>query len=536
MNKVLGLIMVGPVALAIACTTPDEPVESEVASASTATQGIDYQGIDYQGIDYQGIDYQGIDYQGIDYQGAAYGSTTAVDGSIAGTALSVWTAGKNATWQQRFPNKLCTWDTTRTISYGCTTYDLNVSPSPLAGLTFPATFEKQDQTTFQVTVRIGSGKADLSAVIADTEHAMFALRGGATGNIVSCANPDGCRVNTNIWLYQVQLLDSASQPHDFCLAGKRATALAGSWDATGGFVPPTRAQPRFTFACTNGTIAKCTRWGYRPWATAIKTGETTPVPLADYHQACVRAATADYCANGHSFTRNGTLVDLYDYEPQQLGATGFIPRTLSLHQDATSFVWESRFDKLGATELDFLRYQGLISPESYGGLEDPTVGCPGRFELGTAPAPGEYNVPYHRAYSTWTAPTVAIDNTLFCAHSELTLGRALHPGCSHCTYGMWSTDDAACVQGGTWDQACIDRAKQCAAGDRMATHSECTIGPGLTLYDSACTIAVCSETPSCCTASGWTAGCVATANARCTGGLEDPSHGFCGTPVQNPSL
>ena len=57
--------------------------------------------------------------------------------------------------------------------------------------------------------------------------------------------------------------------------------------------------------------------------------------MADYHQACIRAAAADYCANGTSFTKDGTLIDIYDYQPHQSYAAGFVPRTLSLHyQDA----------------------------------------------------------------------------------------------------------------------------------------------------------------------------------------------------------
>ncbi len=531
MTRLLGAVV--GASLVAACATVDAPSERETESASTTTQGIDYQGIDYQGIDYQGIDYQGIDYQGIDYQGATYGGVSG-DATISGTALAVWTPGKNGSWLQRLPDRTCSWNTTRTVVSPCTYVNLAVAPSPLAGATFQVTFEKPDHTTFVGTVRIGSGTSEIGAVKADTQPAMFPITGpDATGTVVACANPAGCRVNTNIWLYRLDLIMPGNAPINFCKGGQTATALAGTWDRTGQRRGGISRDPRFTFACTNGTIAKCTRWGYRPWARAIKTGDTTqtPVSLADYHQACVRAATADYCANGHSFTKNGTLVDLYDYQPFQNGAMGFIPRTLSPTVHTTAFVWESRFDKAGAIELDFLRYQGLVSPESYGGLEDPTVGCPGKFDPGTAPAPNELHQPILRNYPTATAPTVAIDNTLFCAHSELVLGRGLHPSCSACTYSMWNNTDGHCVQGGVWDQSCIDRATQCAAVDRMAAHGECSIGKALTLYDSACTIAVCSAQSGCCGSTGWTAACVSAANSLCTGGRETQGFGFCGTAI-----
>ncbi len=66
-------------------------------------------------------------------------------------------------------------------------------------------------------------------------------------------------------------------------------------------------SPGFMFACTSGVIAKCIRWGYRPWKTV--NGQ----PLADYHQACTRMARADYCGDGVSHTENGTLIDMFDH-------------------------------------------------------------------------------------------------------------------------------------------------------------------------------------------------------------------------------
>ncbi len=59
--------------------------------------------------------------------------------------------------------------------------------------------------------------------------------------------------------------------------------------------------------CTDGTYAKCVRFGYRPWATGPN-GES----LAPYHMACAKMLRADYCGNDQPTTRNGMWVELYD--------------------------------------------------------------------------------------------------------------------------------------------------------------------------------------------------------------------------------
>jgi hypothetical protein len=76
-----------------------------------------------------------------------------------------------------------------------------------------------------------------------------------------------------------------------------------------------------TFACTNAVLAKCTLWGYKPWATADKCDpkdkknkgkKCDEVSLTDHHQACTRMARADYCGDGTPATVDGTLIDIWD--------------------------------------------------------------------------------------------------------------------------------------------------------------------------------------------------------------------------------
>ena len=103
------------------------------------------------------------------------------------------------------------------------------------------------------------------------------------------------------WLYELRDRQTGKS---FCapdVAGSRlAIPLPGRYDATNN----ARADAtRITFACTSGVMAKCYRWGYRPWLGAEH---------AAAHQACVRMAMADYCGDGRSWTREATLIQRWD--------------------------------------------------------------------------------------------------------------------------------------------------------------------------------------------------------------------------------
>ncbi len=530
--------------LAVGCIDPDDaPAESEVESAVTPStgQGTSYQGTSYQGTSYQGTSYQGTSYQGTSYQGATYGSSALSNGSVRGTALVVWTR-KPTRWEQRYPNKICYWNLARTSMSSCTNVDLASAPSPIAGTKWPASFRMEDGTIFAGTVQIGTSTTQVGAVLADSSTtAMHPLSGASTCTLVpygaSCDNPNGCRSNCDIWLYSVRLLDENAQAFNFCPAGERATVVAGTYDATGQRIT---SSTQFTFACTNGTVAKCTRWGYRPFGSARKFcnapgcgTDTTLHPLVDYHQACVRAAAADYCSNGHSFTRNGTLVDIWDYNPTKV-EFGMIPKTRGgTVFDATAFVWESGFDKIGAHQIDHLRYEELSGTPSYGSITDPGVGCPARFITGGS---DDVQSTYMRVVpdGPWLNPTVWVDSTPACAHSELAAGKWLHRGCSTCTSRVpaYCTDPA---DSRGWDANCVMQAKSlCTSAQRMATHSECATGAGLQKYDSGCTLQVCLDPAfaSCCNtgSTAWTSACVNAASSKCASASNGPSHfGFCTT-------
>jgi len=84
-----------------------------------------------------------------------------------------------------------------------------------------------------------------------------------------------------------------------------AIPLAAIWDDHG---DRSTSSSLFTLACTTGVIAKCYRWGYRPWITGY--GD-----MVAMHWTCTRLARADYCGNGKPNTHDGTWVNLWDTLP-----------------------------------------------------------------------------------------------------------------------------------------------------------------------------------------------------------------------------
>ena len=84
-----------------------------------------------------------------------------------------------------------------------------------------------------------------------------------------------------------------------------AIPVAAVWDDHGN---RNESTTQFTFGCTTGVIAKCYRWGYRPWVTGY--GD-----MVAMHQTCTRLARADYCGNGKANTHDGTKVNVWDMLP-----------------------------------------------------------------------------------------------------------------------------------------------------------------------------------------------------------------------------
>ncbi|HEX5062559.1 MAG TPA: ADYC domain-containing protein, partial [Kofleriaceae bacterium] len=321
---------------------------SEVEQHAGDYQAGDYQSGDYQAGDYQAGDYQAGDYQAGDYQGAHYSSSSfsgatlngsaLTDISITGTTLMVWKKIKASVspyygWEQRTPNRICTWNADRSHAT-CTIVDPSTTASPLAGARFKTTL-RTATGTMTGWVQIGASSSALNAVKPDSSYAMWMLTNihnngpySYSANApVNCTNAAGCRQNNDLWTYDLRLINADGSQVPFCSSGQ-SYALKGTWDSLGEHAA---SSTDFSFACSTGTIAKCTRWGYRPWITSYTKSDGSTVSFDNFHQACVRAAMADYCTNGHSFTKFHTLVDIYDY-------AGFIPSMQALYPTTTAFI------------------------------------------------------------------------------------------------------------------------------------------------------------------------------------------------------
>jgi len=114
----------------------------------------------------------------------------------------------------------------------------------------------------------------------------------------------------NTFLYSLeQWVDDTASWQSACgpdLDGRSvAIPLAGTWNEHGDRLD---SSSLFTFGCTTGVIAKCYRWGYRPWVTGY--GDLTAM-----HWTCTRLARADYCGDGTPHTRDGTSVNVWDRLP-----------------------------------------------------------------------------------------------------------------------------------------------------------------------------------------------------------------------------
>ncbi len=187
--------------------------------------------------------------------------------------------------------------------------------------------------------------------------------GGAVTLRVESVEGDARDPEGDVFLYQLSVRGAAGAWQPYCAPDRDgrtvAIPLQGSWDASRTHA----ANDEITFACTNGALAKCVRWGYKPWKTV------NGVSLAAYHQACVHMTGADYCGDGAAHTRDGTLIDIWDNAGVQT------------RDPALKLPFEAAWSPRGAVYLQKPRYGET--------LESLVAACPDRLVGHTAlDAPG----------------------------------------------------------------------------------------------------------------------------------------------------
>jgi hypothetical protein len=205
------------------------------------------------------------------------------------------------------------------------------------------------------------------------QHARFTgnLGHGQKVDLRVDAITPGSAASPDVWTYRVSYRaprdgrwyplcrDASGQPAD-------AIPVAGRWDYRQGLPGMGGAKyddPRtFTFACEGAAIAKCIRFGYKPWASV------EGVSLAAHHQACTRLIRADYCGDGTSHTVNGQWVNIID--------------ALGVQQDTESWALEAEWDTEGAR--CFTDHNRSHAPVSCPGVRMKTqCGTPEAFSTGT---------------------------------------------------------------------------------------------------------------------------------------------------------
>jgi hypothetical protein len=258
-------------------------------------------------------------------------------------------------------------------------------------------------------------------------------------------------------------------------------------------------RSKFTFACTaSGVAAKCARnWGYKPWKTVtenVRNGTAsvqTDIPLAPFYDACLIAARADYCQDDRSYTKNGTLVDLFDTVD---GVTSINPTSgLPFEPNSSGVMLHEEYE---VSALD-VATSGLATPEPFFVGDDPSLlmslsDRPDQQQLvktlrrsGMQTSryaeldPGRTCAAYPyidqcdptEPYSCYRATNlakqsyggfIAVNSPRHCSHDELTDGEALDPLCNACVQRICEIDPTCCGDPGNsyypgtlvWDSRC----------------------------------------------------------------------------------
>jgi hypothetical protein len=230
----------------------------EVEVSSTEQMGVNMQGVNMQGVNMQGVNMQGVNMQGF---------------SLDGLSLSTGGPLSNAR-----------------ISKGELVAD-HPNGSTIGGSALTG-------------ARLIAHGVDAAGAARTVEYRIASVTAETT-------NYDPTRTG-NTFLYNIeQWVDDTGSWQPACDAdsdGRRvAIPVAATFDSHG---DRHDSSTMFTFGCTTGVIAKCYRWGYRPWLTGYGGAN-----FSDLHWACTRAARADYCGDGTPHTQNGTAINLWDRLP-----------------------------------------------------------------------------------------------------------------------------------------------------------------------------------------------------------------------------
>ncbi|WP_424812435.1 ADYC domain-containing protein [Roseococcus sp. YIM B11640] len=138
--------------------------------------------------------------------------------------------------------------------------------------------------------------ADLIGAVLHLGGAALRIDSARRDEAVPYAGPGPVR---DVWLFGVSARGEGGAWGDFCRPDPQGERLALVYPGEGGAL---------NITCSGGSVGKCIRFGYRPWAS-LPDGR----PLAPYHAACNNLVRAAYGGGEHGWTRDGMLIDIYDH-------------------------------------------------------------------------------------------------------------------------------------------------------------------------------------------------------------------------------
>ncbi|MEJ7597364.1 MAG: ADYC domain-containing protein [Kofleriaceae bacterium] len=232
----------------------DEPAETSVVTSA----GMNMQGMNMQGMNMQGMNMQGMNMQGFAFDGATLSAVNLRDVEIIKGELVAKRGGQVVRGTALVGAKL--------VAHAATAD----TPPVVVDVAYRITAITAELAAYDPTYTGGTYLYTLEQYRTDTQ----------TWAPACGADQDGRRV---------------------------AIPIAATWNAQGDRV---ESATSFTFACTTGVIAKCYRWGYRPWRTGYGGAD-----IESIHQTCTRVARADYCGNGTANTHEGTWINIWDRLP-----------------------------------------------------------------------------------------------------------------------------------------------------------------------------------------------------------------------------
>ena len=458
-------------------------------------QGLSLQGLSLQGLSLQGLSLQGLSLQGLSLQGLSLQGLSLQGLSLQGLSLQ----GRGM-------------DRARGLIASLVLQNVELVAIPSVDI------QGIQSISAPITYQAGPSGARLQASPGDTKPGSYiqvpglpatesALEGTLWNLAFKDAAGDEGRVplfiadverDDDVYLYTVYFRQPATgQWVSLCPTDSSGKALAMATPLDPSDWSSEASRARFAFACVaSGVAAKCARnWGYRPWLPE----------RAPFYNACLIAARADYCQDNQSFTRDGTLVDLFDVIPTD-GEPAAINPTVGLsvdpyttrpmlHEEYQISVAGRVIDVLQPWEIDYLSDddRALVTRLHRSGLQssrypdlDPGRSCAAAPFIDRCTSAGP--LACQRAANMESLPYgafIAVNSPRHCTHAENEIGEPMIPACSTCTSRVCAIDPSCCGDPGAdvfpaslvWDGRCTALRQEVCRSTPVGSGTEANVWP-----------------------------------------------------------